>query len=230
MTVAVVVAAAGESRRMGFPTRKQYLTLEGMSVLARAVGIFLKNPAVIQIIVVVPAADISYAADLLRPHCPPERVLFVAGGSRRQDSVYNGLQVVREEAELVCIHDGARPLASEKLVNALFGAAYCHGAAIPVVPLTDTLKVVTPEGFVKETPSRESFCCAQTPQVFRRELILKAYRNAAENNLEVTDDSALVEYFGHPVLTVPGEQSNIKVTSPRDLHLAKIFLRGEVLS
>ncbi len=225
MRAAAIIAAAGQGARMGGPMRKQYLQLEGKPVLLRSAELFLNHAAVEEIIVVVPADDTESAAELLQPACPPGTVKIAAGGATRQESISSGLSALSLKSELVCVHDAARPLASEALLDRLLAAAERHGAAVPVITPGDTVKEVNGEGYIISTPDREHLRLVQTPQVFRRDIILSAYRNAAALGLEATDDSALVERMGRPVVTVPGEFSNLKITSPHDLMLAAFWLQ-----
>lgn len=226
MNAAAVIAAAGEGARMGGATRKQYLLLEGIPVLARSVNLFIEHPAVREIVVVVPPGEVEAVKEFLQPFCAPGKIKFIEGGITRQESVAFGMAAVSVEAELICIHDAARPLATTKLLGKLIGAAITEGTAVPVIPLNDTVKEVGNKGFIISTPDRAKLRLTQTPQVFRRDIIVQAYNNATELSLTGTDDSALVEQMGLPVFTVPGELSNLKITSPRDLILASVLLKG----
>ena len=229
MKVAAIVAAAGAGLRMGKGAggagRKQYLELEGIPVLARSLNLFLGYPAMEQVIAVIPAGEAETVRELLRPHCNLVKVLFVVGGAERQDSVRKGLELVDESIDLVCVHDAARPLASPALLESLLQAASKEGAAVPVIALSDTVKEIDSNGYVAATPPRGKLRLVQTPQVFRRELISRAYGNAAERGVTATDDSALVEELGQAVVTVEGEMSNLKLTTPRDLALAAMMLK-----
>jgi 2-C-methyl-D-erythritol 4-phosphate cytidylyltransferase len=227
MRAAVIIAASGQGERMGTEVRKQYLPLEGIPILARSVNIFVEHSAVAQVIVVIPPGDAVYARKILKSFCPLEKINFVEGGRRRQDSIYNGLQILDGEAELVCIHDGVRPLVTKVLIDAVLDAASAWGAALPVIPVTDTLKEVAENGLVKGTLPRAALRCAQTPQVFRQELIREAYRKAVVLGVEATDDAYLLELLGEPVYTVPGDPANIKITSPHDLLVASALLKKE---
>ncbi len=227
MKAAAVIAAGGKGVRMGGATRKQYLFLDGKPVLARSAALFLDHGAVDQVVLVVPAGDIESTAELLRPYCPSGSYKLVEGGATRQDSINNGLAALQPEADLICVHDAARPLASRDLLDSLLESALRYGAAVPVITLSDTAKEVDRAGFVVSTPPREALRLVQTPQVFRRDIITNAYRNAYRDGLAATDDAALVELSGNPVATVPGELSNLKITSPRDLDLASFWLERE---
>lgn len=229
MKVAAIVAAAGAGLRMGkglgAAGRKQYLELEGIPVLARSLNLFLRHVGMEQVIAVIPAGEVETVRELLQPHCDLAKVLFVVGGAERQDSVQKGLKVVDEDIDLVCIHDAARPLASPVLLDRLLQAAIREGAAVPVIALSDTVKEIDSSGYIVATPPRGKLRLVQTPQVFRCELIKRAYSNAEERGFTATDDSALVEELGEAVVTVEGELSNLKITTPRDLALAAMMLK-----
>lgn len=209
---------------MGGGVRKQYRLLGGVPLLARAAGVFAGHETVRQVVIVVPPGDESRARKILKSFCSLDKLIFVEGGKRRQDSVYHGLEAIRPEAELVCIHDGARPLITRQLYEAVLEAARRCGAAIPVIPVTDTLKETAGDGLIKGTIPRGALRRAQTPQVFRRELIQEAYRKARLLGVEATDDAYLVELLGEAVCAVPGDPANIKVTEPQDLLIAAALL------
>ena len=229
MKVAAIVAAAGAGLRMGKGVsgagRKQYLELEGIPVLARSLNLFLGHTGMEKVIAVIPAREAETVRELLRPHCNLAKVLFVVGGAERQDSVRKGLEAVDEDIELVCIHDAARPLASPILLERLLEAASKEGAAVPVIALSDTVKEIDSNGYIVATPPRDKLRLVQTPQVFRRELINRAYSSAAGRGVTATDDAALVEELGETVTAVEGELSNLKITTPRDLALAAMMLK-----
>lgn len=229
MEAVAIIVAAGAGLRMQTATRKQYIMLEGRPVLAYSIRLFLDHPAVKTVIVVIPPGDKYAVTALLEGHCPLERVRFIEGGTARRESVSCGLQALndRKRERLVCIHDAARPLVSTDLLNRLLAAAECWGAAVPVIAPSDTVKSVDPEGFVRQTLSRDELRLVQTPQVFRQSLILKAYDEIADQAQEATDDATLVELAGVKVITVTGEPANLKLTTPRDLLLASLLLKGE---
>ncbi len=226
MKAAAIIAAAGAGLRMKSAARKQYLVLEGIPVLARSVRLFYDHPAFTEIIVVIPPDDDKVVRELLRPYFSLDRLKLVGGGATRQESVGNGLKAISAEAELVAVHDAARPLATPGLLFMLLDSAALWGAAIPVIQLSDTLKEVDEAGFVQSTPAREKLRLVQTPQLFKRDLLEKAYLTFQDAGGRATDDAALVELLGEPVITVPGEQSNFKITSPLDLFLASLILKG----
>jgi len=226
MKTAALVAAAGAGLRMNTTKRKQYIILEEKPILARSLNLFVNHPAVIEIIAVIPPGDTDVVIKLLKPFCPMERISLVEGGNTRQESVSRGLKVVSSNVELVCIHDAARPLASTRLLDRLIEAAHHCDAAVPVVALTDTIKEVSEDGYVMLTPERERLRLVQTPQVFKRQLIIDAYEEAARSKVIATDDASLVESLGKQVMAVPGETVNLKITSSLDLLIASLLLKG----
>ncbi len=219
----VIIPAAGKGKRMGASLNKQYLKLKGRPLLMYTLELFLKlSPA--QIVVVVSEGEKEiFQKYILTPLNSPG-VQVVTGGKTRQDSVRAGLKALNETLEYVCIHDGARPLASPRMVKEVFRACQEVGGAAAGVPLKDTIKEVDSSGFVIHTPRREGFIAVQTPQIFRRDFILEAYEKAAEEGFCVTDDTALLEKYGKKVKIVPGSYDNLKITTPEDLILAELIL------
>jgi 2-C-methyl-D-erythritol 4-phosphate cytidylyltransferase len=208
-------------------TRKQYLLLEGVPVLVRSVRLFLSHPALVRLAVVVPPADLEEAGRLLQQYCPLERLELVGGGDTRQDSVLKGLQALPPDCDLIGVHDAARPLATGALLGRLIAAALKYGAAVPVIGLNDTVKIIGEDEMIVSTPPRRDLRRVQTPQIFRAALIRQAYEEAADSGAQATDDASLVELLGEPVKAVEGEASNFKITAPPDLVLAGWYLRGE---
>jgi 2-C-methyl-D-erythritol 4-phosphate cytidylyltransferase len=147
---------------------------------------------------------------------------IVHGGETRADSVRRALQQVKEEADFVAVHDAARPLLVSEWVDAVFAAAEKSGAAIPAVPVSSTLKRVVDENVISETVSREGLWAAQTPQVFRRQLLIDAYNQATDE--VATDEAQLVEQLGHPVSIIPGWPMNFKITTADDFTMAQAVL------
>jgi 2-C-methyl-D-erythritol 4-phosphate cytidylyltransferase len=151
---------------------------------------------------------------------------FQAGGLRRQDSVARGLARLEQDCDVVAVHDGARPFVSPGLIDRCVHAARTEGAVVVGLRAKDTVKIVTDQGLVRTTPARESLWQIQTPQAFQTEIIREAYRRAAEEQTDATDDSMLVEKLGHPVRVLEGEETNIKITVPEDLLIAEALLQG----
>ncbi|MBR3723040.1 MAG: 2-C-methyl-D-erythritol 4-phosphate cytidylyltransferase, partial [Selenomonadaceae bacterium] len=151
---------------------------------------------------------------------------IVIGGSERQYSVENGLKALPEKADIVLVHDAARPLISKDTIEKVISAAREKGAAIAAVPEKNTVKVVE-NGIITDTPKREKLYAAQTPQGFRRNVLLNAYEKARKDGFLGTDDSSLVERMGIPVHIVIDDDKNIKLTTPSDLKMAEAYLEGE---
>jgi len=175
-------------------------------------------------VLVVNELELQHAADVVR-ECRFSKVnSIVAGGEERQDSVRNGLRRVRPEAEIVAIHDGARPLVTEEIITAAIEAARESGAALAAVPVTDTIKSSLDGRFVTSTLEREKLYAVQTPQTFSRRLIETAYERAYADRYFGTDDASLVERLGEPVAIVRGSYENIKVTTPPDVATAEAII------
>ncbi len=214
--VALVIPAAGLGTRMG--GRKTLLALAGRPLLLHTLERFLPfRDRICQTIVVAHPDDVG----LIRDACPGAEV--VPGGARRQDSVAAGLACLRPEAELVAIHDAVRPFVAPPAIAAALDAAEAIGSAIVATPMKPTVKRVA-DGRIAATVDRRDLWCAQTPQVFRRKLILDAYAAAERDAFECTDDAQLVERLGAPVAIVPGSDLNLKITTPDDLALAEAIL------
>lgn len=220
---AVVVAAGGAGRRMG-GVRKQYLELLGEPVLVHALRPFLAHPAVGWVVVAVPAEDLDDPPGWLTGLDP--RIRLVAGGAERGDSVRRALEAVPEGADVVLVHDAARPLVTTAVIDRVIAAAAEGVGAIAAMPVTDTLKEIGAGGQILATPDRSRFWRAQTPQGFPRPLIAEAYRRAEAEGVQGTDDAALVEWFGGTVVVVEGSPENLKVTNPQDLIVAEALLRA----
>jgi 2-C-methyl-D-erythritol 4-phosphate cytidylyltransferase len=222
LTIGVILAAAGRGARLGSPLPKALLALGGRSLLERSIAAFLAHPLVGPLVATVPDPD--RFARALGPFDP--RVRLVAGGAERQDSVRAGLAALAAigDTDLVLVHDAARPLVDQGLITAVADAAARHGAAIPALPVPDTVKRVGEGGLVLETVPRADLVLVQTPQGFSTAILRRAHAEAARAGYHGTDDAALVERLGLPVAVVPGSARNIKITSPGDVTLAEALL------
>lgn len=228
MTAAIIVAA-GKGRRMAGNVPKQYLPLNGTPVIGRTLRVFDACPQVDVLVLVVAKVDIEFCnSEILDRLSLRKRVLLAAGGSQRQDSVYNGLlraaEALQTPEDLVAIHDGVRPLVTVDQVSACIRHAKASGACILGIPAFDTLKQVDAHRQVTATLNRETVWMAQTPQVFRHDLILSAHEQARRCCFVGTDDAQLVERLGSPVAILPGSRHNIKITTAEDLALARVWL------
>lgn len=220
MRVTAIIAAAGAGTRLGGDVPKQLLQLGGRSILERSVEAFAGHPAIAETIVVLPPGLAAAPPAWLRERGPQVRV--VAGGERRQDSVANGFDAVDTCADIVLVHDAARPFVTADVISRVIEAAAAHGAAIAAVPVSDTVKRVdsrVSDPIIVETISRDALYLAQTPQGFASDVLRDAVA-LGRSGIEATDEAALAERAGHHVLIVNGAQSNVKITTPEDLEAA----------
>lgn len=226
MLLGVVLVGAGEGRRMQGSGPKLFLELDGRSLLDHAATPFLTHEVVRDLVAVVPESLLPLAsqilADLARPHRVNARA--VAGGATRQDSVRIGLAALPPESPYVAVHDVARPFVTGELIWRVLEAAEASGAAIPAIPVRDTVKEVE-DGRVLRTLARQKLWAAQTPQIFARAILARAHEQGRHRG-DATDDASLVEALGAPVTVVPGEPTNMKITEPSDLIAAQAFLRA----
>lgn len=219
-----IIPASGRGRRIGEAYNKAFIPIAGKPLIVHTLTPFEKCEAVDEIVLVVNELELQHAADVVR-ECRFSKVnSIVAGGEERQDSVRNGLRKVRPEAEIVAIHDGARPLVTGEIITAAIEAARESGAALAAVPVTDTIKSSLDGRFVTSTLEREKLYAVQTPQTFSRRLIETAYERAYADRYFGTDDASLVERLGEPVAIVRGSYENIKVTTPPDVATAEAII------
>jgi 2-C-methyl-D-erythritol 4-phosphate cytidylyltransferase len=219
-TFAVILPAAGKSTRFTAHKRKKpFVDLKGRPVWVRAAECFINREDVRQILLVVSRDDLEWVKEKFRPNLAFMNVDIVEGGAERFQSVQNALARVKSDVEFVAVHDAARPLIVKEWVDAVFAAAEKSGAAIPAIPVSNTLKRADAQKTIVETISREGLWQAQTPQVFRRQLLLEAF--AKRGTLAATDEAQLVENLGHPVTLVEGWPMNIKITTFADFKMAE---------
>jgi 2-C-methyl-D-erythritol 4-phosphate cytidylyltransferase len=225
-SVVAVVPAAGLGSRMGGTTPKQYLSLGGLPLLVYSLQVFEHLEIIREIILSVPASDLEYCRrEIVKPFGLKKVTKVVAGGTRRQDSVWNGLAAISPIPDGVLVHDGVRPFIEEKVVRKVIHCAGQTGAAVVAMPFHDTVKRVDLAGIIQETLKREELWQIQTPQVFRYDWLIEAYQQAQEQQWAVTDDASLLERMGYPVSVVEGSCFNIKVTKPEDLLFGEAILK-----
>lgn len=224
--VAVILPAAGKSSRFADKDKKVFAPLDGRAVWLRTAEAFVNRKDVVQTLVVIAAEDEDVFRTRYGAHLGLLGVEVVPGGAERFDSVGNALARVRDDADLVAVHDAARPCVTSAHIDAVFAAAAAAGAALLAVPVSDTVKRADRAGLVAETVPRQGLWLAQTPQVFRRQLLLDAHARRASLGRDVTDDAQLVEAAGHAVRLVTGSSSNIKITTKEDLYLAAAILKS----
>ncbi len=219
-----VILAGGSGSRMGADRNKVLLPLGGKSVIRRSVRAFASLADAL--ILVARQDDMAAIASEMAQE--GLNVTLVPGGASRQESVWNGLQALPEACDMVMIHDGARCLIDEGTIRRCMEAAEKTGTGVAAVAVTDTIKAVTPENIVASTPDRSTLRAVQTPQAFRRDLILQAHRHAQHEGFLGTDDASLVEHLGQAVQLVEGHRRNLKLTTPEDMNMAEAFLHDSL--
>ena len=220
---AMVVVAAGSSQRMG--QDKMLLELEGRPVLAHTLLALEGSHRVDEVVVVTREDLVGTVATLCREMGLQKVKTVVRGGATRVESARLGTLEVSQEAKLIGIHDGARPFVSSQVMEQVVDKAHQTGAAAPAIPVQDTIKVAV-NGVVEHTPDRATLFAVQTPQVFDADLIRGALAKALQDNAPITDDCSAVERLDMPVSLVEGDRSNIKLTTPADLAVARVILEG----
>ena len=235
MKVSVILPAAGLGTRMGRAvpekagtSRKQFMLLEGSPILLHTIRKFVASPSVREIVVALRAEDMVWVRDLLERESFGKPVRLVEGGDSRQDSVENALATLGPGTELVAVHDAVRPFIEHSVLEKVFAEAQETGAAIVGIVPVDSVKQVH-RYKIRQTIPRERLILAQTPQVFRFDLLKQAFARAREDGFAGTDESSLVERLEQvEVSVIPGSDRNIKITKPSDMDLARLFLAEEL--
>ena len=222
LTCAAVVLGAGSAQRMGFD--KMTVMLDGQPVLVRAVNAFQQSSLIEEIVVVTKSDRIEEIADLCRQYNLTKVSAVVCGGKTRTESALAGVMALKKDCRLTAIHDGARPLVSQELIEACIRKASIQYAAIPVVKSTDTLRGIDEKGALTGIYDRDGIVRVQTPQVFLTELVKGALSDAVQKELTFTDDATAVERLGVRIQAVDGEEDNLKLTTPQDLMIAQGIL------
>lgn len=228
--MSVIVVGAGSGERFGGEENKIFAKLDGQPVFLRALQLFVNREDVCQTILVAAPADMETIRAKFSANLGFMGVKVVEGGAERADSVAAGLAAVAEEADYVAVHDAVRVCVAAEWIDEIAAAAFKSGAAVPVTPVTSTLKRVDSGGQISATVPRDGLHLAQTPQVFRKDVLSAAYAARAAGELAadapVTDDAQLVEMTGYAVTAVPGDPRNIKITTKGDLALAGMILKA----
>ena len=229
MVCVAIVVAGGRGRRMGKEVPKQYMKLGGKTILRRALEAVSAAELVRHIILVVPRGDVVHCRDELVDKGGLKKIVRVAqGGKNRQESVACGLAAIERLSvmpDVVVVHDGVRPFVNPKNIDKAIRIAAGFGGALVAVPVKDTIKVITDDGFVRQTPDRRWLFRAQTPQAFQYHTLVDAHRQAVADGFVGTDDCQLIERVGGRIVIVEGEERNIKITTPQDMLLAKALLK-----
>ncbi|MDP6089861.1 MAG: 2-C-methyl-D-erythritol 4-phosphate cytidylyltransferase [Candidatus Marinimicrobia bacterium] len=221
MKVSAIIPAAGSGERFG--EEKQFKLFSGRPLLFHTVKLFLQSDYIDEIIVAVPSANVDSTHRDVLSMSAGKPVKVVAGGTRRQDSVKNGIDVSDSHSTLVCIHDAARPFVTEDLIQRSISACEFADGAVVGIPSKDTVKF-SENGLVKETLDREKIWLAQTPQCFHKNKLIQALYYAETENLTGTDESALMEAMGFSIKLVDGDSNNFKITTKDD------WIRAEVVA
>lgn len=206
--------------------KKPYLNLGDKPILVHTIGVFDRNPVIDTISVIVDDADLEFCqATVIAPNAFQKVGDLVVGGLTRQASVFNGLQSLPTDVDCVIVHDGVRPFVTDEVIFACIEAADECGAAVAAVPVKDTIKVASADGFIVDTPDRDKLWAVQTPQAFRASVLLDAHAHAQREGATATDDAMLVEQLGFKVKIVSGSDFNLKITTPDDLIIAEALKR-----
>lgn len=221
--VSAVIVSAGNSTRMG-GINKQFLEIDGMPVIARSIKAFQDNSLIDEIVIVTRFQDVESVRELVKKYNFSKVDTIVCGGDTRQESVLNGLNCVSCKADLIAIHDGARPLVSDSVITETIKMAIEYGAAATGVKVKDTVKQVDDNNTIVATPNRAYLRFIQTPQIFNKSLYLDAVKTV-KNSKDFTDDCMLIEAYGKTVKFVDGDYENIKITTPEDVELAESYLK-----
>ncbi len=226
--MAVIIPAAGSGTRLGSRLPKPFIEIGGKSILERTISRFLKIDCLRQVIVATSPEYVPVLEQMFSSFSNSTiEFTVVEGGSERQHSIFNALKMVRREIELVAVHDAVRPFVSVENILQCISVAEQVGGAVLGVPAKDTIKKVNSEGVIVETPKRAQLWQAQTPQIFQKALLGKAYDIAIKEGFFGTDDSSLVEHIGGKVKMVEGDRSNLKITYPIDLKIAELLIQEE---
>jgi len=222
--ICAIIVAAGRGKRMGTAINKQYLNIKGKSILYYTLNVFSKCKLIDDIIIVTSEQEIDFCrVNVIEKYGIEKVSKIVAGGAERQHSVYNGL-IAAEGADIVLIHDGARPFVDNTIIENGIKYAVSFGACTCGVNPKDTIKIKDEEGFSVETPDRNKLFAVQTPQCFNYDLILDCHKKLQEDGGAVTDDTMVVERYGHKVYLYEGSYNNIKITTPEDLVVGEKIL------
>lgn len=228
--VAAIICAAGSSQRFGGKRKKPFVDVDGRAAFLRSVELFTERSDVKQVLLAIPPEDEEIVEIKWGTNLSFYGVSLCLGGKERFDTVSNALHKLKDDIDLVAVHDAARCCVTADIIERVIEAAKSSKAAIPACPVIPTLKAVE-EGTITETLDRQGLYEAQTPQIFEKALLLEAYEqlpSLSEKNTYISDDAQLVELLGHKVTIVETDNSNIKLTRPTDVAIAEAILKTRV--
>jgi len=224
-----IVLAAGKGTRMNAGMNKQFMLINDKPLLAQTLAAFQSCSAIDSIILVAGREELKTCKEQILDVYGFDKVdKLVSGGSERQQSVYNGILELEDDCSIVVIHDGARPILPEGIIEKCIDGAKIYGAVSAGMPAKETIKILNEEGFVQYTPERGKVWVTQTPQAFKRDIIEKAHKMTNIKGISGTDDAFLVECMGIKVKMLEGSYENIKITTPEDIILAEAIMRKTV--
>ncbi len=226
--VSCIVAAGGKGERMGADINKIFLDISGVPIIARTLSVLNACQYIDEIVIVTAECDLPGCNDIVREFRIDKVKTITVGGKTRQQSVRNGLSEVSENADIVMVHDAARPLVSPNHLAEVITSANEHGAAALGVPEKNTLKYVDSDGFITQTIDRSHIYAIHTPQVFRKSLIDKMYENAEQSEITATDDCMLAEILEQKIKMIEDSYENIKITTRDDLIIAEQILESRM--
>ncbi len=222
----VIIAAAGSGKRMGTKVLKQYLEIKGIPVLARTLSCFENCKEISEIVIVTAEAEKEFCEKEIVEKFNFSKVKkIVSGGAERQESVFNGLNALEKDTDIVLIHDGVRPFVKKIYIKKIIEETALYEACVLGVKVKDTIKICDENGFVENTPDRRALWIAQTPQAFKYSLIMNAYKKAESDGFFGTDDSMLAERLGLKVKMTEGDYDNIKITTKEDLAFGEAIVK-----
>lgn len=224
--IGAIIVAAGKGSRMALGYNKVLAPLCGKSVIEWTLEGFVKSKLIDKLVLVISPDDEEIMTQVCKPYINRVELVLVYGGADRQDSVHNGLQALPDSVEFVLIHDGARPFVDDGLIGRSIQYAREYGAACAGMPVKDTIKIVDEEKIIRSTPDRSFLWSAQTPQAFKKDIILEAYNKAFEEGIRSTDDAGLAEAAGFQVIMFEGSYRNIKLTSTEDILFAEQLIKA----
>ncbi len=227
MKTVAIIAGAGSGKRLGYHTKKPFVSLNGRPLIAYSLKVLDSSPFIDGIVVAVERSYLKRFSGLVKRYGIRKVKSVVAGGMTRYESIRNCLGEVDASCDIVLVHDAARPFLDERLIRESISAAKRFGGCIAAVPVKDTVKLAGRNLFIAGTIERSLVWAAETPQTFRYDLIMRAYKNAPRDKLKITDDSYLLERLGARVKILMGSYRNIKITTREDLMLAGMLLKDK---